>query len=47
VLPSGDTDELPVAVLVCLGPAYGHEDAAGLGDDVAQVEGGELSGTER
>ena len=47
VLPAGYTDELPVAVLVCLGPAYGYEDAGGLGDDVGEVECGELAGTQR
>jgi hypothetical protein len=41
-LPSGDADELPVAVLVCPGTADGHEDAGGLGDDVGAVECGEL-----
>jgi hypothetical protein len=47
VLTSGHTDELPVTVLVCLGPAYGHEDAGGLGDVVGEVECGELAGAQR
>jgi len=47
VRPAGDPDQLPVAVLVCLGTAYGHEHAGGLGDDVGEVEGGELAGTQR
>lgn len=43
-LPADDSDELPVAVLICLGATYGHEDASGLGDDVGDVQGGELAG---